>query len=63
MKCPQCNAWTDVRESRSGRRRRECANGHRFVTVEVLATEAELMARQRQLRHARATLREKGYLR
>lgn len=63
MKCPHCSAWTEVRDSRNGRRRRECANGHRFATVEVLASESEFMERQRQLRQARKTLREKGYLR
>lgn len=39
MKCPYCNAWTDVRQTREGRRRRECANGHRFSTQEVLVVD------------------------
>jgi transcriptional regulator NrdR family protein len=39
MKCPQCEAWTEVRETRqrtdgTKRRRYECANLHRFTTVE-----------------------------
>jgi transcriptional regulator NrdR family protein len=39
MKCPQCDAWTEVRETRqrtdgTKRRRYECANLHRFTTVE-----------------------------
>ena len=39
MKCPQCKAWTRVLDTRqradnSSRRRHECANGHRFFTVE-----------------------------
>ena len=34
MKCPVCGAWTVVLDSRQGRRRRECANLHRFVTQE-----------------------------
>lgn len=38
MKCPFCNAWSDVIENRatktSTRRRRTCANGHRFTTHE-----------------------------
>jgi transcriptional regulator NrdR family protein len=39
MKCPTCNAWTNVRESRpingKVKRRRECANLHRFTTYET----------------------------
>lgn len=34
MKCPVCGTWTIVLDSRNGRRRRECANLHRFVTQE-----------------------------
>lgn len=43
MKCPHCGAWTAVRETRQVdrghtlRRTRECGNGHRFQTFEVLA--------------------------
>jgi len=36
MKCPECGAWTEVVSKRSAWRRRECANGHRFNTVETL---------------------------
>ena len=36
MKCPKCNAWTLVKDTRGTRRRRECANGHRFSTTEVV---------------------------
>lgn len=39
MKCPTCNVWTEVRESHHGVRRRECGNGHRFTTVEVVKVE------------------------
>lgn len=35
MKCPECKAWTLVLETRKEYRRRECANGHRFWTVEL----------------------------
>lgn len=35
MKCPECKAWTVVLATRKEYRRRECANGHRFWTVEV----------------------------
>lgn len=43
MKCPLCGAASDVLDTRPGRvdttrRRRECHNGHRFVTVEVFST-------------------------
>lgn len=39
MKCPECKAWTEVLESvlrRDGSRRRryQCANLHKFSTVE-----------------------------
>jgi hypothetical protein len=41
MKCPRCGAASDVLETRPGehlttKRRRECFNGHRFLTLEVL---------------------------
>jgi transcriptional regulator NrdR family protein len=63
MQCPLCQAWTDVRASRKGRRSRECANGHRFNTVEVTADLAEFLQLQARLNKARRVLREKGYLR
>lgn len=39
MKCPECGVWVRVVETRNGpdntkRRRYECANLHRFTTVE-----------------------------
>ena len=39
MKCPECNVWTEVLDTRmrkdgSRRRRYQCANLHRFSTVE-----------------------------
>jgi len=42
MKCPRCNAWADVLETRTKedntkRRRYECGNGHRFTTFEYVA--------------------------
>lgn len=36
MKCPHCGAWSTVLATRATRRRRECANGHRFNTVETV---------------------------
>ena len=39
MKCPTCNAWSNVLETRTKeqrvRRRRQCANLHVFYTEEV----------------------------
>lgn len=42
MLCPTCGAWSSVLDTREGpaesiRRRRECANGHKFFTFEILA--------------------------
>jgi transcriptional regulator NrdR family protein len=43
LKCPECGAWTEVLETKKIRntnilkRRRECANGHRFTTHEQVA--------------------------
>ena len=41
MKCPECGAWTLVKETRESptfghTRRRECANYHKFTTQEVV---------------------------
>jgi transcriptional regulator NrdR family protein len=37
MKCPVCKVWSFVLSTRKGViRRRECANGHRFTTIETL---------------------------
>ena len=38
-KCPRCNVWADVLETRARpdgttRRRYQCANLHRFTTIE-----------------------------
>jgi transcriptional regulator NrdR family protein len=44
MNCPECGAWSSVKETRSDqaktmyRRRRECANGHKFTTEERTVT-------------------------
>ena len=46
MKCPLCNAPTDIEETRTTSkgyvRRRECFNGHTFSTVEALLTEPKV---------------------
>lgn len=44
MKCPTCDTWTNVLETRNKPnnmtyRRYECANLHRFSTVEKVKTE------------------------
>lgn len=41
MKCPVCNAWTEVKETRTRKdgekyRRYQCANLHRFSTNEIV---------------------------
>lgn len=46
MRCPLCNAPTDIEETRTTSkgyvRRRECFNGHTFSTVEAVLTEPKL---------------------
>lgn len=45
MKCPQCGAWTQVKETRTKKtdnvvtRRYECGNMHRFSTEERVKDE------------------------
>jgi transcriptional regulator NrdR family protein len=53
MKCPECGAWTVVKETRadennSRRRRIECANMHRFTTLEtVIDTKTRIRQKQK----------------
>jgi len=47
MKCPICDAWSTVKETRQNKklgyiRRRECANEHRFTTQEVVVVDDQL---------------------
>jgi transcriptional regulator NrdR family protein len=46
MKCPECGAWSTVLETRTTperyRRRRECANEHKFTTEEIVVPEEKL---------------------
>jgi len=47
MRCPVCNTWVMVKETRSRPnnatyRRYECANTHRFVTMEQVVRVIEL---------------------
>lgn len=54
MKCPICNAWTDVLETRKRStgtyRRYECGNLHRFSTLNGVVTrvDASKLKRGRQ---------------
>lgn len=53
MKCPECGVWTVVKDVRPSdtydyRRRRECANGHRFTTQEVVIPDEQIKAEQRE---------------
>lgn len=52
MKCPECGAWTVVKDSRvdqnnTRRRRIECANLHRFTTLETVI-DSKTRVRQKQ---------------
>jgi len=48
MNCPECGAWTTISETRLTvmryRRRRECGNGHKFTTEEVVVPKEQLDA-------------------
>ena len=51
MKCPACGAWAVVKETRPNkesntrRRRYECANEHRFTTIEQITQPKKLSER------------------
>ncbi len=52
MKCPECGTWTIVKETRistgnTRRRRLECANMHRFSTLETIV-DRKTFLRQKQ---------------
>ena len=46
MNCPECGAWSVILETRSStaryRRRRECANGHKFTTEEIVVSQEQI---------------------
>lgn len=47
MKCPECGAWSLVKQTKKSptfgyTRRRECANEHRFTTREILVAQEEI---------------------
>ena len=62
MKCPECGAWTLIKETRQSptfgyTRRRECANEHRFTTQElVIPQEAIDYERRTHLENIRKRL-------
>lgn len=52
MKCPQCNTYTEVLETRFRadgvkRRRYLCANMHRFTTLEVVVEDKQKQEKQK----------------
>lgn len=66
MSCPVCEAWTQVLRTDGLQRRRECANGHRFNTVEVVvperATQSDETLRKRRTCISRQPRDERGRL-
>lgn len=62
MNCPKCDAWSEVLETRKGsQRRRQCANGHRFSTVEVRREDIPTPAQRiESLRGAAVALAHRG---
>ena len=53
MKCPECGAWSIIKETRDSptfgyRRRRECANEHKFTTQEIIVPEEAIAEQRRQ---------------
>lgn len=52
MKCPTCGTWTLVKETRKTpwnekKRRYECANEHRFSTLETIIPEKEVRPKRK----------------
>jgi transcriptional regulator NrdR family protein len=56
MKCPVCGVWTAVKETRGIRRRRECANEHKFTTEEFVIPEEVL--RERRIKNLKQNRKE-----
>lgn len=52
MKCPVCGAWSVVKEVRETttryRRRRECANEHKFTTEEIVVPAEKIRSERAQ---------------
>ena len=52
MKCPECGAWSIIKETRTSPtfgyiRRRECGNKHRFTTQELIVAQVAIDADRR----------------
>jgi transcriptional regulator NrdR family protein len=52
MKCPECGAWSIIKETKRSptfgyKRRRECANEHRFTTQEIVIPQEALNEERR----------------
>jgi transcriptional regulator NrdR family protein len=47
MKCPTCGSWSTVVSTRDTKRRRECANEHRFTTKEVVVPQEDITEERR----------------
>jgi len=52
MKCPVCGAWTLIKDTRKTadnqkKRRYECANEHRFNTLETILPQKEVRQKRK----------------
>ena len=60
MKCPECGAWSIIKETRTSPtfgyiRRRECGNEHRFTTQELVVAQEALDEERRD--HIQANIK------
>jgi len=60
MNCPECGTWAIVKETRKRpdktmRRRYECANLHRFTTIETITATRQLKPKQEPQHEHRQT--------
>ena len=60
MNCPHCGAWSTVNYTKMPRRRRECANGHKFTTQEVCIDLQLKEAKQKSMQRARLFQKQIG---
>ena len=66
MKCPECGAWSIIKETRTSPtfgyiRRRECGNEHRFTTQELIVAQEAIDAERRA--HGEANFKRLGSFR
>jgi transcriptional regulator NrdR family protein len=57
MKCPVCGTWTLIKETRktpdNGKKRRyECANEHRFNTLEKILPQKEVRPKRKAAKNS-----------